>query len=464
MTYRTQIDTLATDRQGARPIKLISAAKAEETIASLSEPARRWLEATGFKPKTGAWSLLPNDGGELEAAILIASDPPELWDLAAIQSQLPTGIWRLDDPESLTDPTDAALAWVLNGYVFERYKRDEDRKLRVLAVSEATADRAGKLAQAVYLGRDLVNTPALDLGPEELAAAIEDVAAEFGAKFHQIVGDALLGENFPAIHVVGMGSPREPRLVELLWGPEDAPKVTLVGKGVCFDTGGLDLKPSRAMALMKKDMGGSAAMIAVAQAVMAVGLNVRLRLLVPAVENSVSGSSFRPGDIIQTRAGKSVEIGNTDAEGRLILSDALTLASEETPDLIIDAATLTGAARVALGPDLPVLFSNDDHLAHDLIAIGSEIHDPLWSLPLHKPYGRYIKSPIADINNAGSKPFAGAITAALFLQNFIGKTRSWAHLDLYGYNDETRPGRPQGGEAIAFRALLTLLERRYGRN
>ncbi|MEO1020568.1 MAG: leucyl aminopeptidase family protein, partial [Pseudomonadota bacterium] len=461
--YRTTLDSWSTSHASTRPLIVVSPADAEARIGELMPEARRWLEATNFKAKAGAITLLPDGGGDIAAALIVTSDKPELWDIAKARMSLPTGSWAIEDKAGLIDGGEAALAWALDAYVFERYKRREEFNSPVLVVGAGDAvDRARYLAEAAYLGRDLVNTPALDLGPAELADAVEELAGAHGAEYRQIVGADLLDQNFPAIHVVGMASPREPRLIDLRWGDVSAPKVTLVGKGVCFDTGGLNLKPGRSMAMMKKDMGGSAAMIALAHAVMASGLNVRLRLLVPAVENSVGGASFRPGDVIQTRAGKTVEIGNTDAEGRLVLADALALAIEEEPELLIDAATLTGAARVALGPDLPVLFSNDDHLSHDLLSIGGEIHDPLGFLPLHAPYKRYIKSPIADLNNSGAKPFAGSITAALFLKDFVGGTKSWAHLDVFGYNDETRPGRPNGGEAMALRPLFTLLERRYG--
>ena len=329
---------------------------------------------------------------------------------------------------------------------------------------ERTADveRMIRLASAIALGRDLVNIPANDLGPEELAAAIAGLGEEQGARVETIVGDALLEHNFPLIHAVGAASDRPPRLVDLRWGDPAAPLVTLVGKGVCFDTGGLDLKPAAAMRTMKKDMGGAAAMTALAGAIMATGLNVRLRLLVPAVENAVSGRAFRPGDVFRSRKGITVEIGNTDAEGRLVLADALALADEENPELILDAATLTGAARVALGPELPVLFTPDDTLARDIQDAGERTADPLWRLPLHQPYRKLIEGKIAEIDNSGAKPFAGAITAALFLQSFVGETRLWAHLDIFGINDTPRPGRPQGGEATAVRPLFEMLWRRFG--
>jgi leucyl aminopeptidase len=326
---------------------------------------------------------------------------------------------------------------------------------------DAAAVRANNIAKAIHLARDLINTPASDLGPAELAETIQAVAEGFGADCRTIVGDDLIAQNYPTIFAVGQASPRAPRMIDLSWGEAGAPRVTLVGKGVCFDTGGLDLKNSAGMLLMKKDMGGAAVMLGVAQAVMASNLPVRLRLLVGAVDNSVSGNAFRPGDVIRTRKGLTVEIGNTDAEGRLVLSDLLAEADREKPDLLIDCATLTGAARVALGPDLPAVFTPDDQLADDLLAAGAAAFDPLWRLPLYRPYREMIDSPIADINNAGAGGFAGAITAALFLQAFVEQTRAWAHVDLYAWNPKDRPGRPKGGEATALRALFAAVERRF---
>ena len=339
-------------------------------------------------------------------------------------------------------PRRAAYGWALAGYGFDRY-RTVDQKEQLLCVdASAEVERASALANAIMLGRDLVNTPACDMGPAELADAILAMAGRHGVVAKTITGEALLEQNHPLIHTVGAASDRAPRLVDMVWGDADHPKVTLVGKGVCFDTGGLDIKPAAAMLNMKKDMGGAAAMIALAEAIMATELPVRLRLLVPAVENSISGNAFRPGDVFKSRKGITVEIGNTDAEGRLVLADALALADEEKPEMIIDAATLTGAARVALGTQLPALFSNDDALAEDILRKGRELDDPLWRLPLFEPYGSLIKGTVGDISNSGTKPFAGSITAALFLKSFVTDTKSWAHLDIFGWNDEERPGRP----------------------
>ena len=424
-------------------------------LAAQSERRRAWLDASGFRGKAGSAVLLPPEDGELEA-VLVASDPARPWDGAVLHAALPDGAWTLRGGEA----GELALGWALAAYRFDRYRKT-DRPTPALALPETPAvARAKALARSFYLARDLVNTPANDLGPAELAAAVEAVAAEFDAGFRVVIGDGLEA-GYPLIHTVGQASPRAPRLIELTWGEADAPKLTLVGKGVCFDTGGLDIKPSAGMLLMKKDMGGAALMLALARFVMASGLKVRLRLLIPAVENVIGGSSFRPGDVIRSRKGLTVEIGNTDAEGRLVLADALADADAERPALLIDAATLTGAARVALGTEIPGLFTPDDGLAQDLAALSASLDDPLWRLPLYAPYRKLIDSPIADINNAGSKPFAGSITAALFLKDFVTETKSWMHLDIYALNDEARPGRPRGGEATALRALAALVEQRF---
>jgi len=319
-----------------------------------------------------------------------------------------------------------------------------------------------RTAEAVTLTRDLVNTPANDLGPAEIEATARALAARFGADITVTTGDDLLAANFPLIHAVGRASARAPRLIDLSWGDPDAPKVTLVGKGVAFDTGGLDIKPPSGMLLMKKDMGGAAHVIGLAQMIMARGLKLRLRVIIPAVENAIDGTAFRPGDIFPSRKGLSVEIGNTDAEGRLILADALTLADEEAPELLIDLATLTGAARVALGPQLPPAYTDDETLAADLARCAALEADPLWRLPLWKPYASMLDSPIADLNNAPGGGFAGSITAALFLERFVERAASWLHIDIYAWNPSSRPGRPEGGEAQTIRALDALLTERYG--
>lgn len=453
---------LVADPQGSRPIQLVPAAAWPAWLAAQPGARRAWLTATGFKAEPGRVAVLPAVDGGIAAAVLVTGEPASLWDAAAAAAGLPGGLWRIDDPTGLLDPAEAALGWALAGYRFERYRKPADPSPE-LAVPDARArTRATLLAQAIGLARDLVNTPANELGPAELEAAAAGVALEAGASFSSIVGEALLEAGYPLVHAVGAASPRPPRLVELVWGEPDAPKLTLVGKGVCFDTGGLDIKPSSAMLLMKKDMGGAALMLGLSRAITGLGLKVRLRVLIPAVENAIGGRAFRPGDVLRSRKGLTIEIGNTDAEGRLVLADALAEADRERPALLLDAATLTGAARVALGPELPALFTPDDELARELLAAGERTAEPLWRLPLHAPYRRYLKSQVAEINNAGQKSFAGSITAALFLQEFVVETRAWAHLDIFAWNDEPRPGRPRGGEATALRPLLELIERRFG--
>ena len=319
-----------------------------------------------------------------------------------------------------------------------------------------------RTAEAVCLTRDLVNTPSNDLGPAELEQTVRALAARFDASVTVITGEDLLAENFPMVHAVGRASPRTPRLIDMVWGDPAAPKVTLVGKGVCFDTGGLDIKPAAGMLLMKKDMGGAAHAIGLAQMIMARGLPIRLRLIIPAVENAIDGSAFRPGDILASRKGLSIEIGNTDAEGRLVLGDALSLADEEAPEILIDFATLTGAARVALGPQLPPAYTDDEQLAADLARFATSEADPSWRMPLWQAYSSMLDSPIADMNNAPGSGFAGSITAALFLQRFVERAGAWLHLDIYAWNPSGRPGRPEGGEAQTIRALDALLAERYG--
>jgi leucyl aminopeptidase len=431
-------------------------------LASLGDAARGWAEAAGYAGENGKHLLVPGPDGRLARVLVGVADEESTWAFAGLPGVLPRGTYRIDAPLEPAAATRAALGWALGGYAFTRYKK-RDRVLPGLVWPEG-ADRgeALRLARAIALARDLVNTPAEDMGPEALAGTARAIAERHGAKYREIVGDALLAENYPAIHAVGRASVRPPRLVDFTWGPEHAPKVTLVGKGVCFDSGGLDLKPSSNMRLMKKDMGGAATVLGLADAVMDAGLALRLRVLVPAVENAVSANSFRPLDVIRTRKGLTVEVGNTDAEGRLILCDALAEADAEKPALLVDCATLTGAARVALGPDLPALFCNDDRFAEELLAAGRRTEDPLWRLPLWQPYRKLLDSKVADMNNVGESPFAGAVVAALYLEAFVAKTTPWAHLDLFAWNTRARPGRPEGGEAYALRALYATLSARFG--
>ncbi len=424
-----------------------------------------WVAATGFSAKSGSICLVADEEGALERVLagFGGDDEPGLWGWAELPAGLPKGKYRLADALSRDDADRAALGWLLAGYSFDRYTGKDDDEGPAL-VWPASSDRqavAGAV-QAIFLVRDLVNTPASDMGPEQLGEAAQALAQTYAAKCRIIVGDDLLTENFPAIHAVGRASLRRPRLIDLQWGDDTCPKLTLVGKGVCFDSGGLDLKPASNMKLMKKDMGGAAHVLGLASMIMAAGLPVRLRVLIPAVENSVSGNALRPLDVITMRSGKTVEIGNTDAEGRVVLADALAAASEEQPELLIDMATLTGAARVALGTDLPALFTNNDTLAQDLAAHGAAENDPLWRLPLWQPYAKMLEGKVADLNNAPEGGYGGAITAALFLQAFVGEGIAWAHIDLMAWNTTSRPGRPEGGEAMSIRALFALIQERFG--
>lgn len=444
----------------AIPLTAVSKATLEERLESLPKDSSRWVRATGYAAEPGKVCLVPDSEGGLARVLFGTTEEGPLWQLAALPVQLPAGDFFLEGGDDLGDPVQLSLGWGLGAYRFDRYRETPDSGAR-LVIEEPVAQAARRLLEAQCLVRDLVNTPTEDMGPAQLTDALQAEADRFDARVKVIRGDALLDENYPAIHAVGRAAQRAPRLAVLEWGEPEAPLVVLVGKGVCFDTGGLNIKPGGSMALMKKDMGGAAHVIALARLVMEADLPVQLRVMIPAVENAIAGNAYRPGDVIATRLGKSVEIGNTDAEGRLVLCDALAEAMEREPELVIDFATLTGAARVALGPDLPPVFSNDSGLARDLLAAGDEVQDPLWQLPLHGPYLEMLKSEIADINNAGKGGFAGAITAALFLQEFVSSDVPWAHIDTFAWVPTARPGRPVGGEALGLRAAFECLQRRY---
>ncbi|EWY39215.1 cytosol aminopeptidase [Skermanella stibiiresistens SB22] len=437
----------------------------EGWLADQPATIRAWVAGTGFKAEPGKTALLPGDGGTLARVLVGVDADADLWAYGALPATLPAGAYHIDAGLAPETATKAALGWALGCYAFTRYKSKKDKSFATLAWPEgADRDAVERTATATSLVRDLINTPASDMGPAELADAARALGEEFKAKVKVTVGDDLLKKNWPAIHAVGRASPREPRLIDVNWGDKSNPRVTLIGKGVCFDTGGLDLKPSNGMLLMKKDMGGAAHALGVARMIMMAELPVRLRVLIPAVENSVSGDAFRPLDVLATRKGLSVEVGNTDAEGRLVLCDALAEAVTDKPEVIIDFATLTGAARVALGAELPALFCNDDALAEGLLKSGLSEGDPMWRLPLYQPYAKMLESKVADLNNVGSGPFAGAIVAALFLERFVDKTIPWAHLDVMAWNPSSRPGRPEGGEALGMRAVYTYLEGRYAKN
>jgi leucyl aminopeptidase len=425
-----------------------------------------WLRATGFAAKDGELSLLPGEAGALAGAVLGLGKGRDRHALALFSERLPAGIYRLDTvPEEFSGPR-ALYAWAIGTYRFDRYRsrpgagRREDPRLVV--PEGIDADMVAKIADGVFLTRDLINTPANDMGPAELEQAAREVAQAHGAAIQVIEGDDLLSADYPLIHAVGRASARTPRLIDLIWGNDQHPKLTLVGKGVCFDSGGLDLKSASGMATMKKDMGGAACVLGLAQIIMATGLPVRLRVLIPAVENSVSGTAFRPGDVLPSRKGLFVEIGNTDAEGRLILADALAEADGENPALMFCLATLTGAARAATGMEVPPFFTDDDALAADLMHSGHEENDALWRLPLWRSYESAIDSSIADVNNAPEYPLAGAITAALFLDRFVTKTKCWAHFDIPAWTDRPKPGRRKGAEANGIRAMFGVIRRRFG--
>ena len=428
---------------------------------ALGPHVRRWCAAQDFAGEAGRFVALPDADGGIAAILPGCNAADGVFALAWLPQRLPAGRYALDARGIALDEADFVLGWALGAYQFTRYRK-ASRAPAQLRVDASLVARVAPLAQAAYRVRDLVNTPTEDLGPEQLADAVRALAAEHGADYREWVGDELLSANFPTIHAVGRASHRAPRLAQLTHGASDAPHLVLVGKGVCFDSGGLDIKTSDGMRWMKKDMGGAAHAIALAGLVLTAKLPVRLTLLVPAVENSISGNAMRPGEVVVTRAGISVEIDNTDAEGRLILCDALAFAAEQKPDLILDFATLTGAARVALGPDLPALFANRDEVANGLLVAAQTTRDPLWRMPLWRPYLTMLDSSIADLANSGASRQAGAITAALYLERFVPEAQAWAHLDVYSWNDGDKPGRPRGGEAQGLRAYFEFLSKRYG--
>ncbi|TDR94734.1 leucyl aminopeptidase family protein [Enterovirga rhinocerotis] len=444
---------------GAIPIVRVDRETWPARAATLVPMARAFLEASEFEPKAGRIALVPAPDGSVAEVLFGVGSDDDPFAAGKLAAELPAGTYRFAD--EWPDLEGAALAWLLAGYRFDRYRERPRRAARLVAPKDVDAGEIERIAEAVALGRDLINTPANDLGPDEVEAAARRIADRFGAEFSVIAGDALLAANLPMIHAVGAGSPRAPRLIDMVWGERTAPMVTIVGKGVCFDTGGLDIKPSAAMLLMKKDMGGAAAALALAQMIMGADLPIRLRVLIPTVENAISGASFRPGDVMRSRKGLSVEIGNTDAEGRLILADALALADEEEPGLIVDFATLTGAARVALGPDLPPVYSDDDALAEDVVRLGLAVNDPVWRLPLWPRYRSMIEGKVADLTNAPAGGFAGSITAALFLARFVTAAKAHLHFDIYGWMPSSRPARPEGGEVQGARLVYALLKERY---
>ncbi len=459
------IEGLATGK-GERPLALTPLTKdgLKRWLKSAAAAERRWVEASGFTAEAGSFCLLPaaasgRHQGAPSGALAGVAALDDLWSYAALARALPAGTWRLAEEPAARAAERLALGWALGGYTFDRYRGKESGArggAKLLWPRQADRPAVRRLAEAIALVRDLINTPANELGPAELVAAGRALAANKGARARVLVGEALLRQGFPTVHAVGRASARPPCLLDLTWGKK-GPLVAVVGKGVCFDSGGLDLKTAEGMRLMKKDMGGAAHAIALAKLVIESGLLLRLRLLVPAVENAVAGNALRPLDVIRTRKGLTVEVGNTDAEGRLILSDALAAAGEDKPDLIIDFATLTGAARVALGPELPAMFSNHEPTAAALLRHGEAEGDPLWRLPLYQPYGRWIAGKAADLNNIANNSFAGALVAALFLERFVPSGTPWVHLDIGAWNMSDALGRREGGEAMGLRAAFALI-------
>jgi leucyl aminopeptidase len=459
---------VATDN--ALPLWLVAEGTMEAWLATQPAPSAQWTWAAGFKGERHRFLLLPKADGSPAGAVLglgKLTGPADLslWHAAGLADKLPAGVdFRCVTALSPGEATQVALGFLYGQYRFDRYRRSaaQSSAARLVAPEGADVAYVERAARAMALARDLINTPAGDMGPAELAGAATTLAERLEGRCRIIEGDALLEQKYPLIHAVGRASARAPRLIDLTWGEASRPLVVLVGKGVCFDSGGLDLKPAVSMALMKKDMGGAACTLALAQMIMDARLPVRLRVLIPAVENSVSGDAYRPGDVLPSRKGLTVEIGNTDAEGRLVLADALAEADAAQPALLIDLATLTGAARIALGPELPALFGNDDELTQALLRCGSAQHDPLWPMPMWGPYDEELASKVADVANVAASSLAGAVFGALFLKRFVSESTPWVHIDLFAWNARERHGRPVGAEAQCVRALYALLVERFG--
>ena len=444
------IDVIASDQMGQ-----FEEHAPAETVA--------WAKANGFRGKLGEVLCIPVEGGISRALVgwgTAASRARGRLHMGHAAVKLPAGIYEIASGLTDVEMEEVALAWLLSGYVFDRYKKKVAPKAQLVAPNGVDATRLEAIAAGDFLTRDLINTPASDMGPEMLEAAFLKLAQDHGAKADVVSGDDLLVHNFPMVHAVGRSSDQAPRLLDMVWGNADDPKITLVGKGVCFDTGGLNIKPGASMGLMKKDMGGAATVMGLAHMIMTLGLKVRLRVIVPAVENSISAGAFRPQDVLTSRKGLTVEINNTDAEGRLVLADALALADEEEPDLLVCKATLTGAARVALGPDVMPFYTDDDALASEIAVAGQTVADPLWRMPFWEPYEGMIEPDVADLDNAPAGGFGGSITAALFLRRFVEKTANFVHLDIYGWTPSAKPARTKGGACMSARAMLQVVEAR----
>jgi len=452
------MNNLLNAENSGTPLIIIEKSAYQAWLESQEIQSKNWLANTQYQG-TGL-ALIPNSEGKVSQALFVVTDASDYFACGDLIKQLPQGQYLLQAEQEHVEAI--SFGWLVGAYQFDRYiSNKSDKVLACLAINNtAIVDNAIKSAQATALTRDLINTPAADMMPEHLAQAADDLAEQFNAKVSHIVGDDLLTQNYPTIHAVGRASVHTPRLIDLTWGDEKNPQITLVGKGVCFDSGGLDMKPAAGMRNMKKDMGGSAHVLGLAQLIMAHNLPINLRVLIPAVENAVSSNALRPGDVVTTRKGLTVEIHNTDAEGRLVLCDALAEAENDEPELIIDFATLTGAMRVALGTELPGFFSTNDQVAADITSAGLKNSDPVWRMPLHKPYDNLFESTIADMTNCPTQPFGGAITAALYLQRFVEKT-DWVHFDVMAFNIRHLSGRPLGGEAFGIRSVFDYLERRF---
>jgi leucyl aminopeptidase len=451
---------LFADAETARTARLVTSKGLADALAALPEAARRHAESSGFDGGASQVVILPVGAGV--DALVGAGSGESAFEFAGAAMSLPEGGWALEGLPAAINPTQAAIAFLLGGYQFTRYRAPRRAAASLVAPDGCDIEEAARVARGVRLTRDLVNTPAGDMLPSDLEAVLRDLAEVHGASVNVVAGDDLLAQNYPMIHAVGRAADDAPRLIELEWGEDTHPRLALVGKGVTFDSGGLDIKPASGMRNMKKDMGGAATVLGVAEMIMSAKLPVRLHVLIPAVENAISGNAFRPGDILKSRKGLTVEIGNTDAEGRLVLADAITRACELDPDLLIDMATLTGAARVALGPELAPVYTADEEFAAALKAEGQACDDLVWPMPLHDGYDSWIDGDISDLSNTGASAFAGSITAALFLRRFASDAKTWAHFDIFAWNPTARPGRPAGGEMLGGRALWRVLKQRYG--
>lgn len=439
-------------------IHVITQKEYEGWLKKQDNVTKKWLDNMHYKADSGAMCVVPDSHGDILLVVMSVNDRKNIWCVGGLAVSLPEGLYRFVDCEEHF--ISYAVAWGLGAYQFTRYKKAA-RAPAKLMVPQAKLAEIENIVTAIYCVRDLINIPTDDLGPSELAAEAKKIAEKFHAEYSEIIGDDLLKKNYPAIHTVGRACDDAPRLLDMRWGNASHPKITLVGKGVCFDTGGLDLKPSNYMLLMKKDMGGAAHVLGLARMIMQAKLPVRLRVLIPAVENNIDGNAYRPGDVIKSRKGLTIEVGNTDAEGRLVLADALTEAVSEGPDLLIDIATLTGAARVAVGTEIAAVFSNNSEVVNAVMAEGEKQGDPIWRLPLFAPYRESLNSSIADINNNSADGYAGAITAGLFLKEFVPDNIPWLHFDIMAWNLRSKPGRPQGGEAMALRALFAYIKQKY---